>query len=105
MRRSTDFTTVVRDGARARGASLVVHQRAGLDSPRPVVGLIVSKAVGGSVTRHRVSRQLRAQLALRLDRLPAASGTVVRALPASARAGSASLGADLDRALRRLAPR
>ncbi len=68
----------------------------------PVVGLVVSRTVGGSVVRHRVSRRLRAQLSARLDLLPLGSGTVVRALPASASASSAALGADLDRALTRL---
>jgi ribonuclease P protein component len=64
--------------------------------------MIVGRAVGGSVERHRVSRRLRAQLAQRLDRLPAGSGTVVRALPAARTATSAALGVDLDLALARL---
>jgi ribonuclease P protein component len=71
-------------------------------SAAPVVGLVVGKSVGGSVVRHRVSRRLRAQLSARLDRLPAGSGTVVRALPAAADATSAELAADLDGALQRL---
>ncbi|MDT7574979.1 MAG: ribonuclease protein component [Pseudonocardiales bacterium] len=71
----------------------------------PRVGLIVGRTVGGSVERHRVSRRLRAQLAARLDRLPAGSGTVVRALPAAGAATSATLGADLDAALARLEAR
>jgi ribonuclease P protein component len=105
MRRSTDFTSVVRDGIRARGGRVVVHHRAFADDGAPLVGLVVSKAVGGSVVRHQVSRRLRAQLAQRLDALPAGSGTVVRALPEAADASSAELGADLDRALTRLAGR
>jgi ribonuclease P protein component, eubacterial len=105
MRRSTDFGSVVRHGVRVSGGPVVLHQRAAVAESAPVVGLVISKAVGGSVVRHRVARRLRAQLAERLDRLPDGSGTVVRALPESAQASSAELGAALDRALRRLAAR
>lgn len=112
LRDSERFGTVVRHGRRARSATVVVHQQAApaatepvphLAAPEPVVGLIVSKAVGGSVVRHRVSRRLRAQLSSRLALLPAGSATVVRALPEAAAAQSAVLAADLDRALHRLA--
>jgi ribonuclease P protein component len=102
MRRARDFTSVVQGGRRSRGGPLVVHQR-DLGAPAPLVGLVVGRAVGGSVVRHRVARRLRAQLAHRVDRLPAGSGTVVRALPAAALATSAELGAGLDQALGRLA--
>jgi ribonuclease P protein component len=108
MRRSTEFSVVVRSGSRARRGCLVVHQRQLTDptdrpGPAPRVGLIVGKSVGGSVVRHQVSRRLRAQLAARLNQLPAGSATVVRALPDAARATSAQLGTDLDTALTRLA--
>ncbi|HEU5266513.1 MAG TPA: ribonuclease P protein component [Jatrophihabitans sp.] len=104
MRRSADFARALRAGQRARRGCLVVHQQreSGPDDAPALVGLIVSKAVGGSVVRHRVSRRLRAQVAHRVDQLPPASRTVVRALPAAAQAPSAQLGADLDRALRSL---
>lgn len=125
MRRSTDFGSVVRGGRRVRSGELVVHQRLDLSLSRPgvsrleggeqsggergdeppLVGLVVGKSVGGSVVRHRVSRRLRAQLALRLASLPGGSGTVVRALPASAEASSAELGRSLSKALERLAAR
>jgi len=112
MRRSTDFTAVVRGGVRVRGGAVVVHHRGQLSdeageepAAAPRVGLVVGKSVGGSVVRHRVSRRLRAQLAARLDRLPAGSGTVVRALPEAAQASSAALGQGLDVALDRLAAR
>jgi ribonuclease P protein component len=105
MRRSTDFASVVDGGDRARSGRLVVHQLPGSTAAAPLVGLVVGKTVGGSVVRHRVSRRLRAQLAARLDRLPAGSATVVRALPQSAAADSAQLGADLDAALARVGRR
>jgi ribonuclease P protein component len=68
----------------------------------PRVGFVVSKAVGGSVVRHRVARRLRHLLRDRLDQFPAGTRLVVRALPRSATASSARLAADLDRALRML---
>lgn len=107
MHRSSEFGSVVRGGARAGARTLVLHQRTTLrasDEPA-VVGLVVSRSVGNSVIRHRVSRRLRAVLAARLDSLPAGSGTVVRALPPAASASSAALAADLDRAGRALARR
>jgi ribonuclease P protein component len=102
MRRSADFAAVVRTGARSRRGNLVVHQLADLTGGPAIVGLVVGRSVGGSVARHRVSRRLRAQLAGRLDLLPAGSGTVVRALPPAATATSAEFGRDLDAALARL---
>lgn len=101
MHRSTDFSSVVRDGARSRTRRLVVHQRLDAATGAPIIGLVVSKAVGGSVVRNRVSRRLRAQLVACLDLLAPGSGTVVRALPPAARATSAELAADLDRAFDR----
>jgi ribonuclease P protein component len=103
MRRSIDFAAVVRSGSRARRGNVVVHQRAKLTAGPALIGLVVGRSVGGSVVRHRVSRRLRAQLAQRVDALPAGSGVVVRALPSSASVDSAELGRNLDAALARLA--
>jgi ribonuclease P protein component len=105
MRRSNDFASVVRTGARSRGGPLVLHQRLDLGGPVPLVGFLIGKSVGGSVTRHRVARRLRAQMAERLELLPAGSGTVVRALPDAAALTSRELGAGLDTALAGLASR
>jgi ribonuclease P protein component len=108
MRRSSDFASVVSSGVRIRGGAFVVHQRRELvrtdpGGGAPLVGFVVGRNVGGSVQRHQVSRRLRAQVAQRLDRLPAGSGTVVRALPRAAALTSAQLGAGLDQALAKLA--
>lgn len=73
-----------------------------IDNDAVCAGLIVSKKVGGSVVRHQVSRRLRAELAARLDRLPAGASLVVRALPEASGASSDRLGRDLDAALSRL---
>jgi ribonuclease P protein component len=105
MRRSREFAIVLRSGARARRGALVVSARTAVTDAPAHVGLIVGRSVGNSVTRHRVARRLRAQLAARLAVLPDGTGLVVRALPEAADATSASLGADLDRALAAVLPR
>lgn len=92
MRRAADFTSTVRRGARvSRGcvvacATLVPAPDPGAapdagPGSAPQVGLIVSKRVGGSVVRHRVSRRLRAAAATVISTLPPGSMIVLRALP------------------------
>ncbi|HTZ42530.1 MAG TPA: ribonuclease P protein component [Jatrophihabitans sp.] len=127
LRSAADFAAVTRGGRKARSGDMVVYfmpadpatpgrrasdkTPAGLacsvppDRAKPRAGLIVSRKVGGSVVRHRVSRRLRAQLAPRLPALPAGSRLVVRALPAAAEASSARLARQLDAAFDRFVPR
>jgi ribonuclease P protein component len=106
-----DFSTVVRHGRRSGRTLVVMHVLlpdatdggSTVDAAvvgRSQVGFVVSKAVGGSVVRHRVARRLRHLMRERLVDAPEGSRIVVRALPASANADSTTLGADLDRALR-----
>jgi ribonuclease P protein component len=108
LRRSADFRAVMRSGVRAGRRRLVLHaSTASTASPMDAVssvrvGFVVSKAVGNSVVRHRVTRRFRHLLSTRLGTLPAGSSLVVRALPAAASASSAELAVDLDAALRRL---
>ena len=66
------------------------------------VGLVVGRAVGNSVVRHRVSRRLRAAAAEELHRLPPTADLVLRARPESAAADFATLHADLAAGLDRL---
>jgi ribonuclease P protein component len=105
--RPQDFRHVLRRGRRAGRRHLVVHAVAAAGSPcgqpHPArAGLVVGRAVGPAVTRHRVSRRLRHLLRARLEALPAGTDLVVRAQPAAADATSRQLGADLDAALARL---
>jgi ribonuclease P protein component len=107
LRRSADFAETLRLGERTRRGHLVVAlNRVTVPDPAaaPRVGLIVGKAVGGSVVRHRLSRRLRAHLAARLDVLPPGSATVVRALAGAETDSFRRLGADIDAALSRLCP-
>lgn len=71
-------------------------------SAAPLVGFVVSRAVGPAVTRNLVKRRLRHLVRERVAGLPTASLLVVRALPAAAGATYETLGSDLDVALRRV---
>ena len=96
------FRTVIRDGRRAGSRTLVVHLATAPGSQDPRVGMVVSKAVGNSVVRHRVQRRLRHLVREQLDQLPGSALLVVRANPAAATALSRELGADLARCLQRV---
>jgi ribonuclease P protein component len=104
LRSRVEFTEVTRQGARAGAPALVVHLQPGDPGAPAKIGFVVSRGVGTAVTRNLIRRRLRHLVAERLDRLPAGSRLVVRANPAAAAASSASLGAQLDRSLDRLAP-
>jgi ribonuclease P protein component len=79
---------------------LVVHVGRLPHASCPRAGFVVSKAVGGSVVRHRVARRLRHLVRPRLAELPSDVGLVVRALPPAASATSGELAVDLDAGLR-----
>ena len=68
----------------------------------PVVGFVVSKAVGGAVTRNLVKRRLRHLARERTGSLPPHGMLVVRALPAAAEASYVELARELDRCLTRV---
>ena len=68
----------------------------------PRAGFVVGKAVGNSVVRHRVTRQLRAAVRAELPRLPATADLVVRARPEAGTADFAMLRRDLAAAMSRL---
>lgn len=68
----------------------------------PRFGLIVSKAVGNAVIRHRVARRLRHMCAQVVDELPPGTDVVIRALPGAATASSEDLLRQVRTALRKL---
>jgi ribonuclease P protein component len=114
LRRSADFTAVVRRGRRAGRSTLVVHLLPVADAadvvpgsepenPAPArCGFVVSKAVGSAAERNTVKRRLRHLMREKMPLLPEGSRLVVRALPAATTADFDALGADLDSALRRV---
>jgi ribonuclease P protein component len=102
---SQGFAGTIRRGRRAGTKTLVLHLD--IDPGReqgspPLVGFVVSKAVGNAVSRNQVKRRLRHLARERLSSLPGSCVLVVRALPASATASYERLGVDLDAALARL---
>ena len=109
LRHRTEFTATVRGSRATRGRGLLlVHARraagtgtAAAGVARARAGFVVSRAVGPAVVRNRVRRRLRHLLRARLATVPAGTDLVVRALPPSAAATSADLGAALDEALAR----
>jgi ribonuclease P protein component len=102
LRSSAEFTQVVRRGRRAGRPTLTAHLLLTASGQPARAGLVVSKAVGGSVVRHRVSRRLRHVLRERVDALPSGTLLVLRASPAAATAPSSRLGSDLDSTLSKL---
>jgi ribonuclease P protein component len=103
MTRSTEFGATVSKGMRAVQPDIVVHALRAVDdtAPGPRIGLVVSKAVGGAVERHRVARRLRHVARTVIDELDPADRVVIRALPSCRHAISARLEQELRTALRR----
>ncbi|MGZ4552996.1 MAG: ribonuclease P protein component [Mycobacteriaceae bacterium] len=103
----SEFSAVVREGKRAGRSRVVVHALRGTHGvpdapPSSRVGLVVSKSVGPSVVRHRVSRRLRHVMQPIVPTLPAGTRVVLRALASSSTATSAELDTDIRSALRKL---
>ena len=84
LRASKDFALTTKTGVRATSLSLVLYLKtnpyASGKSSEPQIGLIVNKSVGGSVVRHRVSRQLRHLISGQIENLPTNSQLVIRVL-------------------------
>ncbi|WP_043809582.1 ribonuclease P protein component [Rhodococcus triatomae] len=108
LRRRADFASTVRRGRRAARPDVVVHALANaqagslISDPGPRFGLVVSKAVGPAVIRHRVARRLRHICASLVDEVSEGSFVVIRALPGSATATSDELARQLRSGLRKL---
>ena len=104
MKRSTDFGETVKHGARAVQPDLVIYARrrdkTAADAPK--VGLIISRAVGSAVQRHRLARRLRHVARALVDGLQRSEHVVIRALPSSRDVGSARLEEELRAGLRRI---
>ena len=107
LTRPDDFRRTIRSGSKVVTPTVIVYGLvSGGDVPR--IGVTVNKAVGGSVVRHRVARQIRHTMAaLVTEQLPPEQPTgscwVVRALPAAA--GSTSLAEDVREGVRTITQR
>ncbi|HEY9267398.1 MAG TPA: ribonuclease P protein component [Mycobacterium sp.] len=103
MTRSAEFGATVSQGTKAAQPDLVLYTRADrTGDPGPRIGLVVSKAVGNAVQRHRVSRRLRHAARVLLEDLDPADRVVIRALPSSRYAISPRLEQELRTALKRI---
>lgn len=86
LRTSKEFELVTKTGERVTSLSLVLYfkliDKNLIDNKgaEPRFGLIVNSSVGGSVTRHRVSRQLRHAIAPHLANFPKNTNLVIRVL-------------------------
>lgn len=102
---SREFRPTVKGGRRAGTATVVVHMLDATSKDElvrfggPHFGLIVSKAVGNSVIRHRTYRRLRHVCMEVAGNIPASSNVVIRALPSAGTTSSEELSADVRRAL------
>lgn len=80
-----DFARTTKSGIRVTtqhfvGYLHITPASTGETSLQPKAGLIIGKSVGGSVRRHRVSRQIRHALAPLLPQFPTGSLIVIRGL-------------------------
>jgi ribonuclease P protein component len=81
MRRGQDFSRTTKTGHRATSGLLALYFLTHDSLPEsPKVGLIINKSVGGSVTRHRIARQLRHAVSNQIQTLPPHSQLVIRVL-------------------------
>lgn len=108
LHRTSEFQNAVRRGRRTGRHDVVVHlyvrdDATSLESPIGArFGLVVSKAVGPAVTRHRVARRLRHICSSVLPVVSKDVDVVLRALPGAAVATSSDLERQVVSSLRRL---
>jgi ribonuclease P protein component len=81
LRSGVDFNLVTKTGARFTSDNLVIYALPNTSNQNQV-GFIVNRAVGGSVSRHLVSRKLRHNFANQLPNLKTNLKLVVRVLKA-----------------------
>ena len=77
----SDFTRTTKSGIRVTSQNFVgdLHVSS-TEKSEPRAGLIIGKSVGGSVLRHRLSRQIRHTIAPLIKDRPQGSLLVIRAL-------------------------
>ena len=78
-----DFQNVTKTGVRVYSDVAVIYALANPTTQKnSEIGLIVSKVVGNSVVRHKVSRQIRNVVKEMLETIPGNIQIVIRARPA-----------------------
>lgn len=91
----------MKGGTKAGSRTVVVHvsHNPAVDASGPRCGLIVSKAVGNAVIRHRTSRRLRHVFMSLTPGYPPTLDVVIRALGPAGSASSEELRRDVEKAL------
>ena len=84
LTRADEFRTVMRGGRRRGGVAIVTHVLSTDPAAPARFGFVVSKAVGGAVTRNLVKRRLREASADAVRGGLIGRDVVVRALPPAA---------------------
>ena len=79
LRAGSDFKRITKAGVRVSSENIVIYASLG-EQEQPRVGFIVNRSVGGSVSRHLVTRKLRHNFATHIPSLPKQSMLVVRVL-------------------------
>lgn len=82
LRRRGDVANVLANGRKTPAGAVVIHSLQKLEPPSEFA-FVVSKKVGNSVVRHRVTRVLRHIVAEQVDSFNPAQQIVVRALSKS----------------------
>lgn len=110
LRRSTDFAHTTRSGIRCKSGVIVLHAllshndvgavNSGATAP-PRVGVVVNKAVGNAVQRHRVARRIRHAMREFIPQINNEALIVLRALPGAGERSWPLLIADLHAVLSR----
>jgi ribonuclease P protein component len=95
LRKSSEISAVLRAGTRYTSKLVVLHVATG-SNPETRVAFAISKKVGNSVVRHRLTRQLRHSMSLNLNRFPQGSQIVVRALPGAGSAKFSEISENID---------
>jgi len=101
--RGADYKAVVRRGVRCAAPHTVTYVIASSEDRPARFGFIVSKQVGGAVTRNTVRRRLKAVCAQALADVRPGADVVIRALPSAASADFAQLRDEVTRCLSRRA--
>lgn len=98
-----DYRTVLRRGSRRASVNTVVSVARTKSGDAARFGFIVTRKVGNAVVRNRVRRRMKAVAWELVSGGLSGVDVVVRALPASAEAGWASLHSEITEALERKA--
>ena len=79
LRAGSDFNLITKTGARFSTPNLVLYANLA-ETDQPKIGFIVNRSIGGSVTRHLVTRKLRHNFASHIPSLPNGLMIVIRVL-------------------------